>query len=73
MENQETKEHKLTLHEVLRMLVADGMVGKTDADALGSDKRMRRHDIHPLVVVADQNWKSQLPPNKLLNLETLTE
>ena len=73
MEHKEIKEHKLTLSEVLGMLVADGIVGKADTDALTADKRMRRHDTHPLVVVADQNWKSQLPPHKPLHLEALTE
>ena len=73
MEHKEIREHKLALPEVLGMLVADGMVGKAEADALAADKRMRRHDVHPLVVIAGQNWKSQLPPHKPLHLEALTE
>src|SRR5665811_1606696 len=32
-----------------------------------------RDSHHPLVVIADQKWKSLLPPNKLLHLELLTE
>ena len=69
----ETREHKLTLSEVLGTLVEDGMVGQADADALIAERRLSRNDAHPLVAVASQNWKSLLPPHKLLHLEALTE
>jgi general secretion pathway protein E len=69
----ETREHKLTLSEVLNTLVEDGMVGQADADALIAERRLSRNDAHPLVAVASQNWKSLLPPYKPLHLETLTE
>ena len=68
-----TKERKLTLPEVLLMLVADGMVSQSVADTLISDRRLHRHDSHPLTIVAAQNWKSLLPPHKPLHLEGLTE
>ncbi|MBI5436114.1 MAG: type II/IV secretion system protein [Nitrosomonadales bacterium] len=73
MEPQETRDHKLTLSEVLGMLVADGMVGQAEADALFAERRIHRNDAHPLVAVAGRNLKSQLPPHKLLHLEALTE
>ena len=66
-----TQEHKLTLAEVLGMLVADGMVGQAEAEALVAARRS--HNVHPLVTVAGQQWKSHLPPHKLLHLEALTE
>ncbi|OIR19951.1 type II secretion system protein E [mine drainage metagenome] len=65
--------HKLKLAEVLEMLVADGMVGKADADSLFAEHRLRRHDAHPLIIVAEKNWKSLLPPNRVITLDTLTE
>ena len=69
----ETREHKLTLSEVLSTLVADGMVRQADADTLLTERRLSRSDAHPLATVAGQNWKSLLPPHKPLHLEALTE
>ena len=73
MEPQETRDHKLTLPEVLSMLVADGMIGQAEADALSAERRIHRNDAHPLVAVAGRNWKSRLPPHKPLHLEALTD
>jgi len=69
----ETREHKLTLPEVLGTLVDDGLVGQAEADALIAERRLNRTDAHPLVAVASQNWKSLLSPHKPLHLEALTE
>jgi general secretion pathway protein E len=66
-------EHRLTLSEVLDALVADGLVTRARADQLVSERRMHRGDHHPLTVIADQRWRSILPPEKLLGLEWLTE
>ncbi|TXT22930.1 MAG: proteinral secretion pathway protein E [Gallionellaceae bacterium] len=68
-----TSEHKLTLPEVLGMLVADGMIAQAEADALLSAKRTSRHDTHPLTVLAGQNLKSLKPPHSPLHLEALAE
>jgi len=67
------QDHRLTLGEVLHGLVADGLVPKAEADKLLADRRLRRADHHPLVVIADQKWRSAKPPQKLLTLEWLTE
>ncbi len=66
-------EHRLTLAEVLEAMVADGLVDKPDADKLIADRRMHRAEHHPLVVIADQKWKSLAPPQKPMHLEWLTE
>ncbi len=73
MNQIDTIEHKLTLAEVLGMLIADGMIDQAQADALLAARRGQRHDSHPLLLVAEQNWKSRTPPNKLLHLDALTE
>src|SRR5258706_10128336 len=70
---QVVQDHRLTLAEVLQALVAEGVVLKADADKLTADRRLHRGDHHPLVVVADQKWRSQKPPQKILRLEWLTE
>ena len=73
VESKQIRDHKLTLSEVLGMLVADGMATQADADSLVAERRIHRNDAHPLVAIAGRNWKSQLPPHKLLHLEALTE
>jgi len=69
----ELPNHKLKLSELLDLLVADGMVGRDDADALIAERRARRSDLHPLAVIAEKNWKSQHSPHPVLTLEKLTE
>ncbi|HAF45465.1 MAG: GspE/PulE family protein [Sideroxyarcus sp.] len=73
MADQEVAEHKLKLSELLEMLVADGMVGKEDSDALYAEHRIRRHSEHPLVIIAGKSWKSLAAPYRILTLDTLTE
>jgi len=68
-----TAEHKLKLAELLGLLVTDGMVSQSDADALIAERRIHREDTHPLAVISDKGWKSQLPPYRKLTLEFLTE
>jgi general secretion pathway protein E len=67
------QDHSLTLSEVLQALAAGGIVLKADADKLIADRRFLRGNPHPLVVVADQKWRSRKPPQKVLSLEGLTE
>jgi general secretion pathway protein E len=73
MEQISTHEHKLTLPEILGMLVADGLVSQAVADSMIAERRGQRQNVHPLVVVAGQNWKSLLPPYKALHQDALTE
>src|SRR3979490_2158017 len=67
------QDHRLTISEVLQALVAEGLVLKADADKLIVDRRLHRGDHHPLVVIADQKWRSLKPPQKVLSLEWLAE
>ena len=71
--NEAVPEHRLTLLELVDLLVADNMVSRADADALLAERRLHKSDHHPLVVISDQGWKSNVPPNKPLHLEGLTE
>jgi general secretion pathway protein E len=66
-------EHRLSLAEVLGFLVADDVVPLADADALIAEQRLKRLDVHPLVAIADQKWKSLKPPHRILTLEDLAE
>jgi general secretion pathway protein E len=66
-------EHRLSLSEILEALVSGGHADRADSDKLIADRRMHRGDHHPLVVVADQKWRSRQPHNKLMSLDWLTE
>ena len=73
MNDKLVSEHRLTLSEVLKMMVDDGLVAAEMADALKSEQRLHGGKTHPLVVIADQQWRSLRPPVRLLGLEALTE
>jgi len=64
-------DRRLRLEDILKLMVADGLVTAADADRL-SRSRTQRFD-HPLELIADQKWRSLLPPRPLLTLETLVE
>ncbi|HEY4137027.1 MAG TPA: GspE/PulE family protein [Casimicrobiaceae bacterium] len=66
-----TPDRRLRLDDILKLMVADGLVARADADALARSRTMRFD--HPLDAVADQKWKSGQPPHKLMTLEWLVE
>ncbi|MFZ4536136.1 GspE/PulE family protein [Propionivibrio sp.] len=66
-------DHRLTVAEVLGLLVADGLVDNTEAAALVAECRLKRLVAHPLVIVADRKWKSLLAPFRILTLEDISE
>lgn len=66
-------DHRLTLTEVLKMLVADHWVSSSEAKALSAERKLYRGDVHPLVVIGEQQWKSLQPPHPVLTTEVLTE
>jgi len=70
---KEQKEHRLTLVEVVDALVADGLVDGSDAEHFLKERRYFRGDIHPLIVVAEQKWKSASPPHRVLDIEALCQ
>ncbi|HQR59913.1 MAG TPA: GspE/PulE family protein, partial [Methylophilaceae bacterium] len=67
------KSHKLTLGEVLRLMVHDGMVPKDIAEQLFKDRQLDSSNLHPLAVIAYQQWKNPRSPGKPFTLEFLTE
>ncbi len=69
-----TEDRRLTLAEVVHDLIADGLVPREEAERLVADRRSHRAGaVHPLAAIADQKWRSALPPHRLLTLEALTE
>jgi general secretion pathway protein E len=67
------QERRLTLPEVIDWLVEDVMIDAASADKLRKERRYYRGTSHPLVIIADQKWKSASPPHRPLMLEHLTE
>jgi general secretion pathway protein E len=62
----------LTLDQVLRELEKDGLVEASLIESLRSTSKFRNYD-HPLTLVAEQKWRSEKPPKRVLSLEALTE
>ncbi|OYZ01057.1 MAG: type II secretion system protein E, partial [Methylophilales bacterium 16-45-7] len=63
---------KLTLGEVLRMLVNDGRIDKAHAEKLYKDRKKDSSNLHPIVVIAEQKWKDLKTPNKVFSVEQLS-
>ncbi len=66
-------DHKLSLGEILRLMVHDGMVIKEVAERLYKDRQFDSSNTHPLAVIAEQQWINPRPPGKTYTLEFLTE
>lgn len=62
----------LTLEAVLREMTADGLVEASLIDGLRSLAKFRSYD-HPLTLIAEQKWRSEKAPNRVLTLEKLSE
>ena len=62
----------LTLDHVLRELAADELVDADLIEALRVNAKFRSYD-HPLTLVAEQKWRSNKPPKRVLTLEALSE
>ncbi len=72
MNTQVVPEHRLTLQEVVGWLIEDGMVDRAAGEKLVAERRLFKGGVHPLVLVADQQWRNLKPPEKTLLLEDLT-
>ena len=73
MNDPSIPEHRLTLPEVVDWLVADGLAESEAAEALKKERRLHGGREHPLVVIADQKWRTTRPVERVLSLELLTE
>ena len=71
--SKEASEHRLSVSEVLKMLLSDGLIEKTEADALNAEVRIKRTVAHPLVVIAEQKWRSARKPFQPLTMDALGE
>jgi len=65
------QDRRLRLEDILKLMVADGLVAAADAEKL-SRSRSARAD-HPLEFIALQKWKAAPPPHVTLTLDWLVE
>ena len=66
-------DRKLTIRELIEDLVADGRLDKQVASDFLIPVRSSRLEIHPLVIISQQEWPDQQHPNKKLTLEVLVQ
>jgi general secretion pathway protein E len=64
-------DRRLRLDDILKLMVADGLIPATDAEKLRSSRTHRFE--HPLEMVADQKWRSPNGTRPAMTLEWLVE
>jgi general secretion pathway protein E len=69
----QSREHQLTLAELLQWLLQDGMLLPSEAEKLAGNRKTEQSKLHPLVIIGEQKWRSLQPSGKLLSVEFLTE
>ncbi len=63
---------KLNLGDLLRMLVNDGRLDKSQAEKLYNDRKLDSSNLHPIIIVGEQKWKDLRAPHKALNTDNLS-
>ncbi len=63
---------KLSLGDVLRMLVNDGRLDKHEAEKLYKDRKLDSSNLHPIIIVGEQKWKDLRAPHKVMSADFLS-
>lgn len=71
--NLDHADRRLTIKEIINDLVEDGRLDKSIADEFLVPARSSGLDIHPLVIISQQEWTDLSNTKKKLTLERLTE
>ena len=71
--NFEQIDRRLTIKEIVEDLIEDERVEKAIADEFLIPVRSSGLEIHPLVIISQQEWPDKINPKKKLTLERLTE
>ena len=64
---------KLSLVELVDALMVEGLVETDAAAQFKHERRYYQGATHPLVLIAEQRWKSLKPPHRVLDLDSLTQ
>lgn len=70
---QDVHEHSLTLPEVIDALVDEGLLAADQATNFKNERRHFRTGVHPLVMIAEQRWRSLQAPHLVLDLDRLSQ
>ena len=73
MNEKKLADRRLNLSEILDWLLADDLIAGDQAEGLRIQHRLEGSKLHPLLVVAEQQWRTAHPPVRLISLEFLTE
>ena len=71
--SEKNLDRRLSLQEIVEGLVAEGRVDKKVLDDFLMPARNSQIAIHPLTIIAEQEWKDLTNPGVILDLEWLTE
>ena len=64
-------DRRLRLEDILKLMVADGLVSTAEAEKLARSRTQRFET--PLELISDQKWHSLAPPRKVITLDALVE
>jgi general secretion pathway protein E len=64
-------DRRLRLDDILKLMVADGLVSAADAELLGRSRTQRFETV--LELIADRKWRSLVGSKKLLTLDAIVE
>jgi general secretion pathway protein E len=65
------EDRRLSVAELVELLLKDGLAPRAEAAALLEDRRASQSGVHALVVIANSRWRT--PEGKSLHLDFLTE
>lgn len=63
---------KLNLGDILRMLVNDHRLDKSQAEKLYKDRKLDSSNLHPIIIIGEQKWKDLRPPHRVLTVDYLS-
>src|SRR5438046_10699496 len=64
-------DRRLRLEDILKLMVADGLVSAADAELLGRSRTQRFETV--LELIADRKWRSLVGTKKPLTLDAIVE
>ncbi|MFO7602757.1 MAG: GspE/PulE family protein [Gammaproteobacteria bacterium] len=73
LQRNSLSDRKLNLHDIVTDLIVDGRVDKRIAEDFLIPSRSSSLDIHPLVILAQQEWADKKTAGKKLSLEKLVQ
>jgi general secretion pathway protein E len=67
------QDRRLRIDEILNLMVGDGLIAAADAEKFAKQRASSTRVEHALELIAEEKWKSLVPPHRTLALEWLVE